>query len=270
MPIPLVIEGQSTEMVTSEYRWLDEYHRLKDNLPIMVTIAKVDFTAGQALPHHHHDEGQILFARTGTLDLVADEKLYVLPASRAAWIPPKQGHQIRFRTHTQLRTVYIPAAQIDDRMHRTQILQVTDLFRALMLRLVEDGDMGNIFRRKLEDLLILELLELPSEQFYLALPSDKRILKVAHALLENPADNRKLDDWAAMAACSSKTMSRLFSKQTGQTFRLWRRQARLLAALDYLEAGNSITETAHQIGFSTSSAFTEAFRLTFGYPPTKR
>lgn len=236
----------------------------------MITVANIDFEAGQHLPLHEHAEGQILFARSGTLEVITESKLYLLPPSRAAWVPPYKQHALKFRTRTELRTAYVPTSMIPDFIPSTRIIQVSDLFKALLLRLVEEESLDAAFRQKLADLMLAELRRLPSEHFYLVMPTDKRARKVAHELVQAPSDRRKLENWADIANCSAKTLSRLFSEQTGQTFQLWRRQAKLLAALDHLDAGKSVTETAHDVGFSTSSAFTEAFRITFGYPPTKR
>lgn len=236
----------------------------------MITVAHIDFKAGQRLPLHKHSEGQILFARSGTVEVTTEGKVYLLPPSRLAWIPPERQHELKFRTPTQLRTAYVPETILGQELPDTRIMQTTELFRALLLRIVEAKKLEATFRENLEKLLIAELPTLPSEQFHLTLPSDERAKRVALALLETPSDTRNLEDWASIAACSAKTLSRLFTNETGQTFKLWRRHVKLLSALDHLETGKSVTETAHAVGFSTSSAFTEAFRLTFGYPPTKR
>lgn len=58
-------------------------------------------------------------------------------------------------------------------------------------------------------------------------------------------------------------------KDTGITFQLWRRHLRLLLIHDKLENGLSVTEAAHQVGFASSSALTEAHNQTFGFPPTQ-
>jgi len=44
------------------------------------------------------------------------------------------------------------------------------------------------------------------------------------------------------------------------SFREYRRQARILAALEQLSAGNSVTNTALDVGFESPSAFIQSFK----------
>lgn len=234
-----------------------------------IQILQLDFKAGDILPEHNHDDGQILFARSGTMDLTADGRLFVIPSSRLAWIPPHLLHSIRFRNRTKLRTAYVQGASALQLFDSVRIFQASPLFRELLLRLVENPDLDPSFGTLLEKTLLAELSQLNDEGLSVRFPKDSRAVRVAQTLIDHPADDRRFADWAKLAACSTKTLSRLFIQQTDMTFQLWRRHIRLLAALEYLEDGHSITETAHRVGFSTSSAFTEAYRLTFGHPPSR-
>lgn len=51
------------------------------------------------------------------------------------------------------------------------------------------------------------------------LPTDPLALVVAQALVNAPADDRQLTDWARIANASVRTLSRLFLHQTGLSFR---------------------------------------------------
>ena len=82
----------------------------------------------------------------------------------------------------------------------------------------------------------------------LPLPSDPRLVRVTDALLRDPTDNRDLEHWAGIAGASIRTLVRLFPRETGMTFRQWRRQARLLAALERLGAGLPVTRVARDVG----------------------
>ena len=53
----------------------------------------------------------------------------------------------------------------------------------------------------------------------------------------------------------------------GLTFELWRRQARLLKAIELLAGGTSVKEVAFEIGYEGSSTFVEMFRKTMGATP---
>ncbi|NMC48764.1 MAG: helix-turn-helix transcriptional regulator [Desulfovibrio sp.] len=51
------------------------------------------------------------------------------------------------------------------------------------------------------------------------------------------------------------------------TFRIWRRQARLLAALRKLAAGEPVTAVALDLGYESQSAFIAMFKRALGVTP---
>jgi AraC-like DNA-binding protein len=78
-----------------------------------------------------------------------------------------------------------------------------------------------------------------------------------------------LDDLAAHAGASRRTLERLFVAETGMPIARWRRQLRLLQALQLLGAGQSVTHVAHMVGYATPSAFTAMFRAELGGTPAQ-
>jgi AraC-like DNA-binding protein len=75
---------------------------------------------------------------------------------------------------------------------------------------------------------------------------------------------------AAVCACvgvSVRTIERAFRKDVGTDFESWRRQVRLMKAVELLVSGCSIKEVAFAVGYRQSSAFVEMFRRTFGTTP---
>jgi AraC-like DNA-binding protein len=74
---------------------------------------------------------------------------------------------------------------------------------------------------------------------------------------------------AHKADMSRRHFTRLFREQTGMSFSNWRQQACLLAALARLGRGQSVTRVAIELGYSSTSAFTAAFRRTLGTTPSQ-
>ena len=63
-------------------------------------------------------------------------------------------------------------------------------------------------------------------------------------------------------------LARLFGRHTGFTLHGYRTRMRLLHALDRLEeARGTLTDLALELGYSSQSHFTDAFRRAFGAPP---
>jgi AraC-like DNA-binding protein len=99
------------------------------------------------------------------------------------------------------------------------------------------------------------------------MPRDRRLQRVCWALLAAPGDPRTLDEWAAWANASPRTLARLFVTETGFTFGAWRQQARLLEAMGRLSGGQSVTDVALDLGYDSVSAFSAMFRRASGVSP---
>lgn len=95
---------------------------------------------------------------------------------------------------------------------------------------------------------------------------DERIARVIE-WLSGGLDSRLVAGQAARIAClSASRFSHLFVAEVGLPFRtyvLWRR---LMAAVDRIAAGASLTDAAHDAGFADSAHFSRTFLRMFGVP----
>jgi len=103
----------------------------------------------------------------------------------------------------------------------------------------------------------------------LPMPRDVRVLRIARALADNLADNRRLEEWAAWGGVATRTLTRRFIDETGFSFSEWRQRARLMRALEMLASGAAVTTIALDLGYENVSAFIAMFRRTFGVTPTQ-
>ncbi len=62
-----------------------------------------------------------------------------------------------------------------------------------------------------------------------------------------------LAGWGERLGVSEKTLSRLFLRETGLSFRVWRQRQRLLDALTPLEQGERVTDVALACGYDSLS-----------------
>jgi AraC-like DNA-binding protein len=100
----------------------------------------------------------------------------------------------------------------------------------------------------------------------------------AHALVERAAafaltrlgDKLTLARFAAAAGCSPFHLCRAVRAVTGGTLHAWLVRLRLQVSLERVaEPGSDLTGIALDLGFSSHSHFTEAFRKAFGVPPSE-
>jgi AraC-like DNA-binding protein len=76
-----------------------------------------------------------------------------------------------------------------------------------------------------------------------------------------------LEEWSTLAGASSRTLARLFVRETGLRFVDWRHQVRLAQALVRLAHGQDIATVARVVGYDSASAFTAMFRQSLGKTP---
>ena len=125
----------------------------------------------------------------------------------------------------------------------------------------------NSEQKRLIAILRDEIRQPEQQPLRLPIPREKRLARVAHALLDDVADPRTLDDWADCAGMARRTFMRAFSAEVGLSFGRWRQQARLFAALEMLAQRKSVTEVALAVGYDSVSAFIEMFRTMLGSTP---
>jgi AraC-like DNA-binding protein len=138
------------------------------------------------------------------------------------------------------------------------------LRRAMRLRTL---DLGIPLQRHLLEVLFDELTILPLTPLDLPMPRDARGIRAAAVIRAEPTARHNLADVARAAAASSRTMERLFRRETGLPFGVWRQRARLLRSLQLLAEGRSVSEVAGAVGYESVSAFVAAFRRALGTTP---
>lgn len=234
-----------------------------------VVVREVGYTKGSKRYPHKHRYGQIIHSIAGhTLVRTADHAWFV-PRNRAVWIPPMCVHQVDILSDTHMKNLFLAKRYASELPDEPVVLNVLSAFRELTGYLAE---LQAPFDRALPDsiatLLVRMVSDSMAEPFAMPLPRDSALRALFTALIENPASQKTLEDWAAQLGLSSRSLSRRLLRDTGMTFRVWRQQLRLLVSLDMLAAGEPVTNTALDVGYKTASSFITAFRQNFGMPPT--
>src|SRR5262249_39336112 len=108
----------------------------------------------------------------------------------------------------------------------------------------------------------------PTLPLHLPHPADAGLREICEEIVATPDSSLTLADWGARLGIDPKTIQRRFARETGMTFGQWRQQARLLAALEKLAAGEKVLDVALDLGYDSPSAFATMFRRQFGMPPS--
>ncbi|NGN63120.1 helix-turn-helix transcriptional regulator [Streptomyces sp. A7024] len=224
--------------------------------------------AGTRFSRHTHPVHQLAWASSGTLTVDAEARRWVLPTTRALWIPAGMPHEVVAAAHTTMTSLYLPAVprEAPEKWSGLQAVEVSRLLAELIIHL-NDPDLGAGHRARGEALLLDLLRPAPVTALDAPLPADPRAREVAQALLDEPASGLTVDAWGRRVGASGRTLARLFLTGTGMTFGRWRTLVRLQAALPALAAGEPLDRVARAVGYETTSAFVAAFRRETGTTP---
>ena len=232
---------------------------------VAMSVATFSMPQRSKYAWHVHDAHQLAWALSGVLTVATDTRTWVLPSSRALWIPAGVTHETMSSGQATMRSVYLRAGC---RIQWTDPQPV--LVRPLLAELINHLSEANLTsgERKRSERVLLDLLEpVKVTAVDAPQPSDPRAQAVADALRANPADPRALSQWGREVGASARTLSRAFLTDTGIGFERWRTLVRLNAALPMLAAGATIATAARRVGYQTPSAFVAAFRRELGITP---
>lgn len=217
------------------------------------------------VPMHTHQNGQLNFMDEGIIRLRSPSAAWVVPQKRIIWIPPGQLHSVRGENVSGSWKVMIPGKFAKLLPKEISVLQSTRLLLAALESFPEKGEVIAPSRLKLLiEIVKIELASAQREEFGIILPQSKSLQFVANALLKNPEDNRKIDDWAKEIGMSRRTFTRRFASETGDSFAKWRKNNLLNRALVLLSEGKSVSDVADKLGYAYPSAFIVAFKKRFG------
>ena len=237
---------------------------------------------------HSHPWAQVAISTTGVIQLTVDRGTYIVPPSRALWIPPGMEHAVTMVEDAEMRTLYFhqprgrcgPAA-LGERTaphgqaawRQCRVLEVSDLLRAVVREMPttpDDGpppDAATLLReRHLSALLCDELARAAPVKLGVDLPHDKRLRQLCEAVLADPTRHTTLEAWAQDTGASQRTVARLFRTELGSTFTQWRQQVILAKAVSLAAGRMPVGQIATELG-SSPSAFSAMVRKSGGQPP---
>lgn len=216
--------------------------------------------------HRHYGYHQLAWAARGVLAVSAAGRTWVLPPTRALWIPSRLEHAVEATRPATMQSLYFRTRRCPVAWRSPTVVAARPLLRELIAHLANAELEAK--RRARAEALVFDLLEpLSVTTIEVATPRDKRARRVADALAEHPADARTISAWGRAVGASERTLARAFVRETGMSFGRWRAQLRVRAALLLLAEGRTVGEVAYGVGYESPSAFVAAFRRLVGTSP---
>lgn len=227
--------------------------------------------AGHVIERHRHDWHQLIYASAGLLHVWTGRGAWVVPPHWAIFVPAGTVHSIRFAAPSDLRTLYLRPGRTEALPAECAVIGVSPLLRELILRAAREMmlDSRDPAEAALATLILDEFHQAGAPPFDLPQPVSPALLRAAALIAAEAPEAATSAGLARAVGLGTRTLERQFLAETGLTPGRWRRQHALLGALERLAAGVPIKQAAALAGYATPSAFTAAFRASFGTTPAR-
>src|SRR6266567_7535869 len=222
--------------------------------------------AGHVFDWHTHPDHQLAWAASGVLTVRTSDATWVLPPTRALWIPAGLRHETLSAGTATMRTLYIRPELCPISWPDFTPVAASPLL-AELIGYLEISELDAAQRDHAEAMLVDLLQPVAMTTIDVRMPAEERARAVADALAADPADGRTLAEWGRQVGASARTLARAFVADTGLPFGRWRALLRLRAAIPALAAGEPVVKVARLVGYESASAFVAAFRRETGMTP---
>ena len=130
------------------------------------------------------------------------------------------------------------------------VLHVSSLLRELVLEAVRLRELraSDALHRSLRDLIAAQLRSAPEVPISVRLPTDQRALRFSQNFISTLDNSTLLTEACRVAGVGIRTMERIFQKEVGMSLESWRRQVRLMKAVELLVEGCPVKKVAAEVG----------------------
>lgn len=240
-----------------------------EGLPGRVMVRSQSLPPHSIFPIHAHAWNQLAYATSGTLTVVVERTWYLVTSEQAIWIPTHVQHSTGSLNGSEFRSLYVAETAALPKI--CTVFSVTELLRALIIELTEAERRReqDAYITRLQDLIVDQLQRLEPHRFCLPWPKSNSLQRICEKLYGAPDDPDGIDTLSTSFGMSPRTLMRRFNDEVGIGLREWRSRLRLFRALEWLDAGRSVTDVALGLGYATPSAFSHMFRKEMGCSPTE-
>ncbi|MGY1488752.1 helix-turn-helix domain-containing protein [Methylobacillus pratensis] len=241
-----------------------------DLSPLPVVARVGSYSKSWRVEAHAHRRGQLMFVTNGSMRVETRDGSWITPPGRACWIPSAAIHSVTYTQASEMQTVLIAPELLEELPRRCCVIKLTPLLRELVSQAVAINNQYALHGRehRLMQVLVDQISTAQQAPLFLPEGRDPRLRRVTERLHQNPGDDRNIEDWSQVAGASTRTLARLFQKETGMTFSAWRQQLCLIRAVEMLIEGASVTNIALALGYESTAGFTSMFSRSMGESPS--
>ncbi len=220
--------------------------------------------------HAHPTWGELAFLPEGNGIFESSSGTYLANNLQCVWIPPRLNHDFYLLEESLNRTIFVDESIFkgNERFYSMQSIVITPLLRELMLA-IDDWhlDMSREADRHIGLALWEAVVRSEQKTTNMVIPHDRRLQKLCAAVISDIDGNVSLKEWSRELGMSTKTIARLFLRETRTTFGRWVQLAKMEHAHRLIEGGSNVTEAALSCGYSSISSFITTFKKVYGCTP---
>jgi AraC-like DNA-binding protein len=237
------------------------------NRPVVWSPAS--YPDGYEAPPHCHRRDQLLYGASGVVIATTPQGTWVMPPQRGMWIPAGVVHSVRMLGAVRTNSLYFEPGTVVGMPTHCQVVGISPFIRSLIAEAIALPAEYDLEGRPgaLMVLLQREMSRLPNLPLSLPFPGHEALARRCRAFLRRPSVHDTIEAWSSALHMNRRTFTRLFRRETGLSFAMWRQQACLMAALPRLAAGEAVTSIAIDLGYSNPAAFTSMFKRALGSSP---
>lgn len=215
----------------------------------------------QTFPGHY-----LLYASRGTFTLEVEDRQWLLPPQRAAWVAADVLIRIRATASVISSSILFARESIPPPAFDCRVFAMTPLAREMIVyamrwgidRIPQDRAADQFFSAIAD--VCAELAASP-EQFWLPRVRSAELTHAMEFILSHLDSPLSIEEIAQAINVSARTLARRFVQEAHLPCGQFIRRARMLRAMELLaERDVPIAEVAYAVGFESISAFNHGFR----------
>ena len=239
------------------------------SLPAPIVFRSAQLPARAEYPQHRHAWGEFVYSFSGVAEIKMGGQHYLVPPQYGFWLPPNVEHQGLNRYEIWHCSLYISVEYCAGMPQRTCALTVNPLVRVMLehLRQHQPAPRPSVEEARLLQVLVDQLKTADCAGSYLPTSEDSLLNPLLQMLQLQPGDSRPLAELARSAHTTERTLMRRSQKELGMSLAEWRQRLRVVKAISLLETGETVENIAHDLGYSSASAFIAMFRRLMNITP---
>ncbi len=220
--------------------------------------------------HSHDGFGEIFYWEAGLSVLCTGQQNFVCNPLHAIWIPPGVEHEWYLPQPASDRSIFVHTSAVTGRRNfeYLHMIEVSPLLKELLTAVTEKvPDFSSEKGQRLGMVLLDCFEDSRNISSPLTMPYHHRLVELCSQAILSPDESIPLEEWSDKLHLSSRSLTRIFRRETGVSMGQWVKFMRMLHARELMENGQCVTTAALDSGYTSVSAFIHAFKKSFGHTP---